>query len=89
MELYIRSQDKEILGKYTRFYTEVNIDCDWCIFGDNGVRINDLLSEDNYFYTTDNLGIYESRERCLEILDELENFVILADCPKIFRMPKE
>ena len=66
MELWVRSQDKEVLVKAERVYY-------W--------RHN-LTDPDNVVHkiTTgkETLGNYETRERCLEILDEIQK-ILTAD----------
>ena len=61
MELSIRSQDKEHLIKYDNLYINKN---------DNGIRTTYRIMTD--FIT---LGIYESKERAIEVLDEIQNII--------------
>ena len=59
MELSIRSQDKEHLIKYDNLY-----------INKNGIRTTYRIMTD--FIT---LGIYESKERAIEVLDEIQNIL--------------
>jgi len=71
MELSIRSQDKEHLIKYDNLYINRN---------DNGIRTTYRIMTD--FIT---LGIYESKERALEVLDEIQKVLLLKDMYKYDR----
>ena len=65
MELWIRSQNKERLIKVEDLYIEFN--------GDTNPKI------DSHRIVTDkfiNLGIYKSKERALEVLDEIHQRLI-------------
>ena len=94
MDLWIRSQDKEVLVKVNDIAVEMNM-----IYG---------YYDKNTEYEL--LGSYQSKERALEVLDEIENFIytevnivnssyeaadievksqILCNMAKIFEMPKE
>ena len=53
MELWIRSQDKEILLKVNEL----------------GIEVNMIIAFDNNKYQC--LGTYKSKERALEVLDEI------------------
>jgi hypothetical protein len=67
MELYIRNQSKEMLTKVDYVYLEPNNKLE--ILGGNHYMINQSL------------GKYKSKERCLEILDDIQN--ILMQIPNI------
>lgn len=83
MDLWIRSQDRERLMKVNGF--------DYVDFNDeyviNGFGTNEC---DNY-----DLGIYNSKERTLEVLDEIQNLIkeyydsIDYRIIPIYEMPKE
>ena len=82
MDLWIRSQDKTILMKVNRICFERNIDDEPTIYG--------YENYDNY----ERLGIYKTKERALEVLDEIQEY-IQHDCidrdfvATIYKMPKE
>ena len=67
MDLWIRSQDKTILMKVNRICFERNIDDEPTIYG--------YENYDNY----ERLGIYKTKERALEVLDEIKDVLM----PKI------
>ena len=79
MELWIRSQDKTRLVKVCSLaygeYNEIHYLIGYCV--------NEI---DNY-----DLGTYKTKERALEVLDEIQN--ILIDYSKmtrvVYQMPKE
>lgn len=62
MELWIRSQSKEKLVKIENIYISDEIRDGRAIMGCNSAFINQ------------DLGTYATKERALEILDEIENF---------------
>ena len=90
MELWVRSQDKRILQKVDNIFLDANYE-------------NKRIST----YDGDNieLGTYKTKERAIEILDEIQkqfDFKIKNKCyeeadlllkanmfPKIYQMPKE
>lgn len=93
MELWIRSQDRENLLKINNrlFIREI---------ADVGYSIeNDLCIDDGFI----SLGIYETRDRALEVLDEIQNkinliilghdfgspMIDLKNPTYIYQMPKE
>lgn len=66
MELWIRSQDKTKLVKVTELYIDIPAD-----FGKSGFGVyTKLKSEYNH---VDILGIYKTKERASEVLDEIQN----------------
>mgnify|MGYP001107968543 CR=1 FL=1 len=87
MELWIRSQDKETLMKVNRIdVQEQNIIC-----YDNDYHCNETY-----------MGEYKSKERALEVLDEIQdeliststvpifnNEKITCGCARVYEMPKE
>ena len=87
MELWIRSQDKETLMKVNRIdVQEQNIIC-----YDNDYHCNETY-----------MGEYKSKERALEVLDEIQdeliststvpifnNEKITCGCSRVYEMPKE
>ena len=62
MELWIRSQDKRVLQKVDNVYLNANYD---------NRRICTIDSRD---YESD-LGEYKTKERALEVLDEIQNLL--------------
>ena len=85
MELWIRSQDKKILTKVNEinidYNEETKIICNHYMYGEEC---------ENYI----NLGIYKSKERALEVLDEIQHRLItLCDSMNrhlyVYEMPKE
>lgn len=64
MELWIRSQDKMSLIKVNKVCFERNIDDEPTIYG--------YENYDNY----ERLGIYKTKERALEVLDEIEKILM-------------
>ena len=64
MELWIRSQDKKSLIKVNKVCFERNIDDEPTIYG--------YENYENY----ERLGIYKTKERALEVLDEIEKILI-------------
>ena len=64
MELWIRSQDKKSLIKVNKVCFERNIDDEPTIYG--------YENYDNY----ERLGIYKTKERALEVLDEIEKILM-------------
>ena len=78
MELWIRSQDKRILQKVDSIYLNANYDN------------RRICTNDSRDYESD-LGEYKTKERALEVLDEIQD--ILIDYEKmsrvVYQMPKE
>lgn len=62
MELWIRSQDKRILQKVDNVYLNANYDN------------RRICTNDSRDYESD-LGEYKTKERALEILDEIQNII--------------
>ena len=79
MELWIRSQDKRILQKVDNVYLNANYE---------NRRICTIDSTD---YESD-LGEYETKERALEVLNEIQRYILLPNTDNsayVFEMPKE
>lgn len=70
MDLWIRSQRRTILCKASTLRVGVNAFLEWCVF-------NEL---------NDELGAYESEERALAILDEIQNYFKGTPIVKFSRM---
>lgn len=64
MELWIRSQDKTRLTKVNDLYV-VGYGNDWAIDGYHTNSVDDF-----------DLGIYSTKERALEVLDEIESLLL-------------
>ena len=63
MELWIRSQDKEMLYKAEKIYLN------YSIFDELGIK--EYYIDVNF----DKFGIYKSKERALEVLDEIQEVI--------------
>ena len=80
MELWIRSQDKKCLIK-------ANI-----IEYETAAILKGSTDQDSWYHT---LGKYKTKERALEVLDEIQNKICPQDCINIgygtivYEMPKE
>ena len=73
MELWIRSQDKERLMKINSLnYVEYNDN-----YVINGYGTNEC---DNY-----DLGLYKTKERALEVLDEIQTQIVILNYQYIHR----
>ena len=76
MELWIRSQDKECLMKVNR------IDYDY------SALMHRIIV--NGYQTLS--GLYETKERALEVLDEIQRYILLPNTDNstyVYEMPKE
>jgi len=73
--MWIRSQDKEVLINVNRIQIY-----------DEGIEGNSHYDNDSY-----HLGQYKTKKRCLEILDEIREVIIIMGNVKItvYNMPKE
>ena len=78
MELWIRSQDKELLKKIN------NIEIDYLDFKKYSY-VKDIESKGEYSIrgNGETLGQYKTKERALEVLDEIQNILL----PKIIVKP--
>lgn len=96
MELWIRSQDKEKLIKVTQLIIKEDV----CIENKKGHAIASIEFKNTYGYNFLYLGIYSTKERALEVLNEIQDkiknickFQLVNedyecdDC--IYEMPKE
>ena len=87
MELWIRSQDRASIVKINK---QVGLK-----YNDNKTIIADYIPDfsDKYDGSYDILGTYESKERALEILDEITKKLDNADdngiTTYVYKMPKE
>ena len=73
MELWIRNQDKTTLIKVNKICFERNIDNEPTIYG--------YENYDNY----ERLGVYNTKERALEVLDEIHQRLIDIQCLEIIK----
>lgn len=65
--MWIRTQDKEILGSFKVFYIDENMSDEIVIIGCDGhVHVNDKVM------SLFELGTYKSKERAIEVLDEIQ-----------------
>ena len=77
MNLWVRTQDKRILQKVTNIYLDANYE-------------NKRIST----YDGDNveLGTYKTKERAIEVLDEIQNYILLPNIDNnayAYKMPKD
>lgn len=84
MELWIRTQNKELLLKIDRIGIEE--------FDDGyGIVTYERIGTKNEF----GLGLYNTKERALEVLNEIQNYICpngsmnLYDGTRVYEMPKE
>ena len=85
MELWVRSQDKMNLVKVRQI--SVN-------YQDNKQIIANYMPElyENSGEYYEILGTYETKERALEVLDEIQNYILLPNTDNsayVYKMPKE
>lgn len=77
MELWVRSQDKRILQKVDNIFLDANYE-------------NKRIS--TYYGESIELGTYKTKERAIEVLDEIQNYILLPNTDNsayIYEMPKE
>lgn len=79
MELWIRSQDKEMLFKVNNSLI---------------IKHNDNVENGMYFIECDGskIAMYKTRERALEVLDEIQQYILLPNIDNstyVYQMPKE
>lgn len=68
MELWIRSQDKSSIVKVDNLYVSVGNFV--CYYVEKGKEV-----PDTYYRPSGELGVYETKERALEVLDEIQNII--------------
>lgn len=82
MELWIRSQDKSSIVKVDNLYVSVGNYI--CYYVEKGKEV-----PGTYYRPSGELGRYETKERALKVLDEIQdkikNMYILENC----KLPKE
>lgn len=77
MELWVRSQDKRILQKVDNIFLDANYE-------------NKRIS--TYDGESIELGTYKTKERAIEVLNEIQNYILLPNTDNsayIYEMPKE
>lgn len=95
MTLWIRSQDKRSLVKVDNLYVSVGNYI--CYYVEKGKEI-----PNTYYRPSGELGRYESEERALEVLDEIQDIIISTSIiplenndaitcgsAKVYEMPEE
>ena len=84
MELWVRSQDKSSIVKVDNLYVSVGNYI--CYYVEKGKEI-----PNTYYRPSGELGRYKTKERAIEILDEIQN--ILIDYSKmsrvVYQMPED
>lgn len=68
MELWVRSQDRESLVKVDNLYVSVGNYI--CYYVEKGKEV-----PNTYYRSSGELGRYATKERALEVLDEIQNFI--------------
>ena len=85
MNLWVRSQDKESLTKVSNVqYTYKK--------GDLYTDVREKHYIGTYYDNLKILGTYKSKERALEVLDEIQNYILLPNTDNsayVYKMPKE
>jgi hypothetical protein len=77
MKLWIRSQDKEVLTRVVDIWKDADK--------------NEIWSKSS-FATKNCLGIYKTKERAIEILDEIQQYILLPNIDNstyVYQMPKD
>lgn len=80
MELWIRSQDKSSIVKVDNLYVSVGNFI--CYYVEKGKEV-----PNTYYRPSGELGRYETKERALEVLDEIENKINLINLGHDFGSP--
>ena len=75
MELWIRSQDRIDLIKA-------------CSIGIQAQNEDDFVIYNSYSHGYDELGVYKTKERALEVLDEMQMY-ISEKYAEVYEMPEE
>lgn len=77
MNLWVRSQDKRILQKVDNIFLDANYE-------------NKRIS--TYDGESIELGTYETEERALQVLDEIQNYILLPNIDNsayVYKMPED
>lgn len=80
MELWIRSQDKSSIVKVDNLYVSVGNYI--CYYVEKGKEV-----PGTYYRPSGELGRYETKERALEVLDEIQNKINLINLGHDFGSP--
>ena len=80
MELWIRSQDKSSIVKVDNLYVSVGNYI--CYYVEKGKEVSGT-----YYRPSGELGRYETKERALEVLDEIQNKINLINLGHDFGSP--
>ena len=80
MELWIRSQDKSSIVKVDNLYVSVGNYI--CYYVEKGKEV-----PDTYYRPSGELGRYETKERALEVLNEIQNKINLINLGHDFGSP--
>jgi len=78
MDLWIRNQDKTVLTKVNNIYTMENTIWFEVPFYENMKKTGLTVTGHNH-----KLGNYSSKERCIEILDEIQEHICMQGKSKI------
>lgn len=76
MNLWMRSQDKRILQKVDNIFLDAN-------YEDKRISTHDGNNVE--------LGTYKTKERAIEVLDEIQNYILLPNIDNsayVYRMPE-
>ena len=84
MELWIRSQDKSSLVKLDNLYVSVGNYI--CYYVEKGKEV-----PNTYYRPSGELGRYETYERALEVLDEIQNILETRNnvSQMVYEMPQD
>ena len=77
MNLWVRSQDKRILQKVDNIFLDANYE-------------NKRIS--TYDGDSVELGTYKTKERAIEVLDEIQNYILLPNTDNsayVYNMPED
>ncbi len=89
MELWIRSQDREKLLKCNDIAISNNMINEIETIRFKGYKIVGYFDKNTEY---EDLGIYKTKERALEVLDEIQNYILLPNTDNsayVYKMPKE
>ena len=84
MKLWIRSQDKIFLGECNRIMVWKTVGCKNEEYA--------IINQHRYAYESDDyttLGIYKSKERALQVLDNIDKSIRLKSYDMIYDIPEK
>ena len=87
MELWVRSQDKEKLLKCNDIAISYNMSMDAEVIKFKGYKIVGYFDKNTEYEI---LGTYETKERAIEVLDEIQNYILLPNTDNsayVYQMP--